>query len=81
MQATGDLARAVITVKEKNHTASCYVQPVDVRMSEEKGILIDLFEESTTYGKNPRPGYWLHLDDPDTELSSKALTFRVLSFI
>ena len=25
-----DLARAVITVKGKNHTASCYVQPISL---------------------------------------------------
>jgi len=49
-----DLARAVITVKEKKHTGSCYVKPVDVRMLQEKGILIDLIEECTTKWK-PAP--------------------------
>ena len=45
-----DLPKAIIAVKEKSHSGSCYVYPVDVRMSQGKGILIDLVEECTPTG-------------------------------
>ena len=47
-----DPAKTVITVKEKNHSGGCYVKTVEIRMSEEKEVLIDLIEERTVLGKS-----------------------------
>ena len=46
-----DPAETVITVKEKNHSGGCYFKTVEIRMSEEKEIFIDLIEEHTILGK------------------------------
>jgi len=46
-----DPAKTVIAVKGENHSVGCYVKTVDIKMLEEKEILIDLIEERNIQGK------------------------------
>ena len=54
-----DPAKNVVAVKEKDH---CYVETVEIRMLEEKVILIDLIQERTILGKPASlpPGFLYH---------------------
>jgi len=48
---TKDPAKTVTTVQWDNHVGGCYVKTIEIRMTEEKEILIDLIEERTILEK------------------------------
>jgi len=57
-----DPAKTVVAVKEKDHSGDCYVETVEIRVLEEKVILIDLIQEHTILGKPASlpPGFRHH---------------------
>ena len=48
---TKDPAKTVIALQWENHFGSCYVKILEIRMTEQKEILINLMEERTILGR------------------------------